>query len=180
MSTPFENPSNFPPASGRRRRWLTGVALAAAFLAGGVTTGAVAAAAAAAQGMAMHHMMGGPAEMHARAMAHVFRMLDQVGASADQKARIETILRAGFEPMASLHNEMRQTHAGLHTILSAPTIDRAALEQLRAGEIARIDQASRTMTGALADAVEVLRPDQRAKLATLMAEPHHPSGTWPS
>jgi len=166
----MSNSTRSPPP---HRRWIAGVALAAAFVAGGVTVGGIAAAAG--PEMAMHHMLGSPAEMHARMMAHVSKMLDQVGASADQKSRIETILHAGFAPMASLHAEMRQTHASLHAILLAPTIDRAALEQLRAGEIARFDQASRGMTTAIADAAEVLTADQRAKLATLMAAPHGPS-----
>ncbi len=167
----MSNPTHTPPP--RHRLWIAGVALAGAFLAGGVTVGGLAVAAG--PEMAMHHMTGSPAQMHARMMAHVSKMLDQVGATADQKSRIETILHAGFEPMAAMHADMRQTHASLHAILSAPTVDRAALEQLRAGEIARIDRASRGVTSALADAAEVLTPDQRARLATLMAAPHGPS-----
>ena len=167
-----------PHRSGRlRRRWLAGVAFAGAFVAGGVTLPLVAASAQdAAQGGAMHHMMGhGHGDMHAMAMTHVSKMLDQVGASADQKSRIEAILHAGFAPMAGLHADMAKTHAGLHAILTAPTIDRGALEQLRAAEIARLDEATRTMTKALADAAEVLTPEQRAKLATLMSEHRPPS-----
>jgi Spy/CpxP family protein refolding chaperone len=120
-------------------------------------------------------MMGGHAGMHGMPMAHVAKMLDEVGASAEQKSRIEAILRAGFAPMADMHSDMAKTHAGLHAILTAPTIDRAALEQLRASEVARIDQASRSATKAIADAAEVLTPEQRAKLATLMAGHRPPS-----
>lgn len=81
-----------------------------------------------------------------------------------------------------------QTHAGRSTkpgrrriagvalaaIFSAPTIDRAALEQARAGEIAKLGKVSRTMTTSLADAGDVLIPEQTAKLATLVAERHTP------
>jgi len=157
-----------------RRTWLSGVALAAAFVAGGLTLPSLAASA---QDAAMHGMAGAGhgAGMHAMAMAHVSRMLDEVGASAEQKSKITAILHTGFAPMASLHADMRQTHQSLHAILSAPTIDRAALEQLRAAEIGKIDQASRTMVAALADAAEVLRPDQRAKLAAMGPEHHAPS-----
>jgi protein CpxP len=169
---PMTTPTLAPP----RRRWFAGAALAAAFVAGGLTLPLVTAYAAdAAADGGMHHMMGhGHGDMHAMAMAHVSKVLDEVGASADQKSRIEAILHAGFAPMASLHADMAKTHAGLHAILTAPTIDRAALEQLRAAEIARLDEATRTMTKAIADAAEVLTPEQRAKLATLMAQ-HRPS-----
>ena len=162
--------SHTPP---RRRRWRLAVALAGAFVMGGVASAGLAVAA---EGMAMHHMvMGDPAAMHGRAMAHLSRMMDEVGASAEQKARIETILRAGFAPMDGLHDEMARTHATLHAILTAPRIDRAALEQLRAAEVARLDQSSRSMVAAVADAAEVLTPEQRAKLAALVAERHKPS-----
>jgi protein CpxP len=173
MTDQTENQARSSRAAKPHRKWMAGVALAAAFVAGGVTMGGLAAA----QGMAMHHMMGAGGEnaMHAKAMEHVSKMLDQVGASADQKTRIQAILRTGFAPMAGVHEEMRQTHASLHAIFSAPTIDRAALEQVRAGEIAKLDQASRTMTTALADAAEVLTPEQRVKLSSVIAAHHAPS-----
>jgi Spy/CpxP family protein refolding chaperone len=129
----------------------------------------------AATNSAMHHMMSGHGGMHAMTMAHVGKMLDQVGASSEQKSRIEAILRAGFAPMSGLHQEMAQSHASLHAILTAPTIDRAALEQLRAADVAKIDEATRVMTKSLADAAEVLTPDQRAKLSAKMAEHNRPS-----
>ncbi len=157
-----------------RSRWLTVIALGAAFVAGGVTTSGLAMAA---EGMAMHHhmMMGPPGEMHAMAMAHVDKMLDQVAATPDQKARIHDILKTGFAPMAGMRGDMEATHRSLHAILSAPTIDRDALEHLRASHVAGIDVANHGMTKAIADAAEVLTPDQRAKMAAIMSEHHKPS-----
>jgi protein CpxP len=159
----------------KSRRWMAGAALAAAFLAGGVTLPLVAASAQDAAQQGMRQMMHGHGDMHAMAMAHVSKMLDEVGASPDQKSRIEAILHAGFAPMAEAHRDMAQTHASLHAILAAPTVDRAALEQLRAAEVARIDEASRGLAKALADAAEVLTPEQRAKLGRLMSEHRPPS-----
>jgi Spy/CpxP family protein refolding chaperone len=164
------NPTHIP-----RRRWLAGAALAAAFVAGGVTLPLVAATAQNSAAPAMRHMMHGQGDMHAMAMAHVSKMLTEVGASPDQKSRIEAILRAGFASMADMHRDMAQTHASLHAILSAPTVDRAALEQLRVAEVAKIDEASRGVAKALGDAADVLTPAQRAKLARLMSEHHPPS-----
>ena len=151
--------------------WITGAALAGAFVVGGLTLPTLTAHA---QEAAMGGMMGGPghAAMHGMAMAHIEQMLDKVGATPDQKTRIEAILHAGFEPMGAMHDDMRVTHARLHALLTAPTIDREALEALRASTIASMDQASRKMVGAMADAAEVLTPDQRARLATLMHGMH--------
>ena len=174
MIHPIQPPSAIPRKTRARGRWLAGLALAVAFVAGGVTLPPLAAAA---EDSAMQGMMGGSGHsgMHAMAMAHLTRMLDAAGASAEQQTQITAILHAGFQPMASLHTDMRQTHERLHALLLAPTIDRAALEQLRASQIAQIDQASRTLVKAMADAAEVLRPDQRAKLASMALAPHAPS-----
>jgi protein CpxP len=161
-----------PPKS---RRWMAGAALATAFVAGGLTLPLVAASAQEAAQQGMGRMMHGHGDMHAMAMAHVSKMLDEVGASPDQKSRIRAILHAGFTPMAAMHRDMAQTHASLHAILAAPTVDRAALEQLRAAEVAKIDEASRGVAKALADAAEVLTPEQRAKLGKLMSEQRPPS-----
>lgn len=155
----------------RSRTWLRRTGLAIALVASGAALPMVVASA---QGtaMQMHGMMHG-GDMHAMAMSHITQMLDEVGASDDQKAKIGSILHAGFEPMASLHKDMANTHDALHKLLSAPTVDRAAIEQLRAAEIARLDSASRVATAAMADAAEVLRPDQRAKLASVAAAHGH-------
>ncbi|MEO7689928.1 MAG: Spy/CpxP family protein refolding chaperone [Sphingomonas sp.] len=154
------------------RGWLRRTALAAALVASGAAL-PVLVASAQGVGMSMHGMHGSSGDMHAKAMGHVTQMLDAVGASEDQKTKIGSILHTGFEPMAKLHEDMGATHKALHQILAAPTVDRAALEQLRAAEIARIDSASRAATGAMADAAEVLRPDQRAKLVAMAAEHGH-------
>jgi len=53
-------------------------------------------------------------------------------------------------------------------LLAAPTIDRAAIEKLRAEQITLADASSKRMTQALADAGEVLNPEQRKKLAERM------------
>ena len=163
------------PSRGIGRGWLRRTALAAALVASGAALPVlVASAHGAGMGMQMHGMAhGSSGDMHAKAMGHVTQMLDAVGASDDQKTKIGSILHSGFEPMGKMHEDMGATHKTLHQILAAPTVDRAALEQLRAAQIARIDSASRAATGAMADAAEVLRPDQRAKLAAMAAEHGH-------
>jgi Spy/CpxP family protein refolding chaperone len=64
-------------------------------------------------------------------------------------------------------------HRDLHRLLDAPTIDRAALERVRAAHVAEVDQASRIIVQGLADAAEVLTPEQRAKVAAALGRPDH-------
>jgi len=53
-------------------------------------------------------------------------------------------------------------------LLAAPTIDRAALEQVRVAQMQSADARSRRTLQAMADAAEVLTPEQRAKAAERM------------
>jgi Spy/CpxP family protein refolding chaperone len=150
-----------------RRRWLIGVALIGAFAAGGLTLPVIGAQA---QDAAMSGMMGGQGHgaMQGAMMAHIAQMLDKVGATSEQKSRIAAILHDGFASMGAMHADMQATHARLHQLITAPVIDRRALEALRASQVASLDQASRKLVDAMADAAEVLTPAQRAKLATLI------------
>lgn len=161
-----------PGARAGLRRLLLGAAFAVTFVAGGLVMSDPSAAAFA---MAMDHAgMGGHGGMHGMAQAHIEKMLTEVDATPDQKLRINAILKTAIASIAPLHEKLEATHGDLHRLLAAPVIDRTALEQLRAARVADLDQASKAIVQAVADAAEVLSPKQRAKLATLMAEHHHP------
>ncbi len=179
MSDPISSSDATRPVRSNRLRGglrglLLGAAFAATFVAGGLI---MSGAPAVAMEMAMEHGMHGGG-MHGMGMAHahIERLLTQVDATPEQKAKIEAIFKTAFQSLKPLHEKLEGAHGDLHRLLAAPTIDRSALEQLRAARIADVDQASKTLVQAAADAAEVLSPDQRAKLATLMAEHHrhHP------
>jgi Spy/CpxP family protein refolding chaperone len=162
------------------RRLFLGVAFAATFAAGGLVlpTAASAMQDAMANEMMDGHMgghmgMAGHGHMHAMMHAHIAHMLEVAGATPEQKAKIHQIMMGAMQSLGPPHHKLAGTHQELHAILTAPTIDRAALERLRAERMADADQASRVVVQALADAAEVLTPEQRAKLATAMAEHQH-------
>ena len=145
------------------RRLLLAGGFAATFAAGGLV---LPAAASAMQDAMEAHAGMDHAGMHAMIQAHVARMLVVAQASPEQKARIHEILMGAMHQIGPLHQKLAASHQDLHRILTAPTVDRTALEQLRTERMADADQASRVLVQALADAAEVLTPEQRAKLAT--------------
>jgi Spy/CpxP family protein refolding chaperone len=157
------------------RRLMIAGAFAATFAAGGVAF-SVLPAAAAVHGMGMEmggmHHGGGMHGDISMMKGHIDKMLTEVGASPEQKAKIQSILGDAMGRMHGMHEGMGATHARLHALLTAPTVDRGALEALRAQTVGQMDDASKLMVQALADAAEVLTPAQRAKLGQLMAEHH--------
>jgi protein CpxP len=119
-----------------------------------------------AQGM-MHHGAGAhgtmdPAEMN----RHVDALVDEVlpDGSAEQKARLAGIIRAAHADIAPFHQQLHQVHARAHELLMQPHVDRAALESLRADEVRQIDATSRRLVRAVADAADMLTPEQRQRL----------------
>lgn len=153
------------PAARPGRRWLVAAALAVAAGAAGVSL---------ANGLPAlpgHHGHGGhgalmamdPATMD----AHIDKMVEQFAADAspDQKARVAAIAKAAMADLRPMHEQFRQAHARAHALLTAAVIDRAALEQLRAEQMQRMDLMSRRALAAAEDAADVLTPEQRVKFA---------------
>ena len=152
-------------ATRSKRRWLVAAALTVAAGAAGVS---LANALPALPGHHGHHghaalMAMDPAQMD----AHIDKMIDQFAADAtpDQKARVAAITKAAVADLRPTHEQFRQAHAQAHALLTAPVIDRLALERLRAEQMQRMDLMSRRMLTAVEDAADVLTPEQRARFA---------------
>lgn len=115
-----------------------------------------------------HHGMGmhGPMDP-ATAEKHIDRMIERMlsDGTPEQKAKVRAIAKAAMTDLRPLHEQHHAAREQAIKVLSQPTIDRAALEKIRAGEVQLAEQISRRMTQAMADAAEVLTPEQRVKLA---------------
>lgn len=156
-----------------------------AFAFAGVLFGGIALGAAGAGGLAvaagMDHFGGPPGMRLAFIQGMLTHALDSVGASAAQEARIHDIVVAKFTEIApdpKQHEAMRKQALGL---LAAPTIDRAAVEKMRADAVAGFDAKSKLVVGAVLDVADQLTPAQRAQLAARIGEmaEHGPMmGPW--
>ncbi len=96
------------------------------------------------------------------------RMLDDVKASDAQKEKASAIVKASLEKGAPLAKQMRDKHIQMRKLMSAATLDKAAIEAMRAEQIKLADEASRRMTSTMLAVAEVLTPEQRAQLAEKM------------
>jgi periplasmic protein CpxP/Spy len=168
----MQHPSNTPDAAGRgRSKWLAGVAVASALA--GLVAVAPAAFAQPDDGAPAHRMEHGDRHGPGHMDKHMERMVDRVftkvGATSEQKARAQVILKSAAEEMKQFRPEPGKGRAEMLALLSADTIDRDALEQLRAQRHAHMEQASRVMTKTMADLAEVLTPEQRREAAKSLA-----------
>lgn len=93
------------------------------------------------------------------------RLLDSVGASAEQKTRVQDILKTAHDDIRKQHGGDRDLQQQLLALLAAPQVDAAAAEGVRQKLQARHDLASKRRLQALLDAGAVLTPEQRQKVA---------------
>jgi len=105
-------------------------------------------------------------ERHAEFMTRF--MLSEINASEAQQAKIADIVKAAMSDLRPLRDKHFEGHKAGAELLSKPGIDRAALESLRAEQMQLAETASRRIAQALADAFDVLTPEQRAALVERM------------
>jgi Spy/CpxP family protein refolding chaperone len=170
-----------PMRASRRPGAWSRAGLLGAVLVAGVALGAGGLAAAAAAGP-MGWMGGSHLE---RIQGFVKRAFDGVGATSEQEAKAHDIVAAAFNGMEPDFGKRRELRKQALDLLRAPTIDRAAVEKLRADHMAFADAASKRIVATLLDVAEVLTPEQRARLADRAEAwgPHGPGGhrfggTW--
>lgn len=94
-----------------------------------------------------------------------YRLVRSVDGTPEQEIKIRGIARAAAKEVAELRKQGRDLRGKGLELLKAPTIDRNAIESLRGQQMALQDAISKRMSTAMADAAEVLTPEQRAKLA---------------
>jgi len=165
------------PRNGRNRRGTFLLALVAVALVADLTGSVLSKAFG--QGDGWHHIgwhhggfFGGPlspAQIDDRIDRMTKHMAIELDATADQQAKLANIAKAAVADLRPLHEKAHATRAEAVTLLTAPSIDRSAIERLRAEKIGLAETASKRIAQALADAADVLSPEQRRKIADWMA-----------
>lgn len=180
-SLPPEPPADEPASLRRTGGFFT---WPRAFAFGGVLAGGIALGAMGAGGLAvaagMDHFGWNHGPRLAFIQGAVTRALDSIGASAAQEAKIYDIVAARFDAVApdpKQHEAMRKQALDL---LAAPTIDRDAVEKLRADAVANFDAKSKLVVAGVLDIADQLTPAQRTELAARIGEmaQHGPMGPW--
>ena len=170
-----------PPAKapGRARRGIFALAVIAIAVVAGLTGNMLTTAFG--QGFAWHAwhdggfaggFMGGPltpAQIDDRIDRATKHLAIELDASADQQMKIAGIAKSAVADLRPMHEKALAARRQAAALLTAPTVDRAAIEKLRTDQIALADAASKRIAQAAADASDVLNPDQRRKIADWLA-----------
>ena len=113
-------------------------------------------------------MDGGGQMGHMGHMSHMSRVLDRVGASAEQKAQIKTIMESAHNELKPVHAQMKLLRDQSTALFTQPAVDANAAEALRLQMQTLHGQVSKRMLQAMVESSRVLTPDQRAKMADMM------------
>ena len=169
-----ETPRPAPEADKPRRRFVRRVAIATAIA--GLATGVGIKAFAYSHGGWHRGGFMGAAIDPAMVDEHLDRMLKhlyvEIDATDAQKQQLAPIVKGAAQDLLPLRAKMHDARRQAVALLSQESIDRAAIETLRAGQLQLAEQASKRFAQALADAADVLTPDQRKQLAERIGRWH--------
>ena len=106
-----------------------------------------------------------PAQLDKRVERMVKHLAVELDATVEQKDKLTAIAKSAAHDLAPLRGNMKSVRQQVLDLMNADKVDRAAIENLRAEQLALMDTISKRLTQALADAADVLTVEQRKKLA---------------
>ena len=156
-----------------KRRWAI-AGIGGALAAGLLTLAACGGGGHGGHGHRSHGMMAqmSPEEAGKRIDKMVNRVLDDVGATTEQKQRVAQIAKEAAQELMPMRTQHKGARGRAMDLFAQPSIDRAAIEQLRVEELQLGEAASKRIAKAIADAGEVLTPEQRVKLVAQWKNRH--------
>lgn len=105
-----------------------------------------------------------PERMERMIDKRVDHVLDDVDATADQKARIKAALARAKPELKALLDERVRLRQAAHTALAAERVDPGEVERLRAETVKLAERGSALLSRTLTEVAQVLQPAQRREL----------------
>lgn len=118
-------------------------------------------------GCSQRHAMRDPGVMRERADFMVEWTLSRINATDEQRAQVKSVVQAAIEDLLQLREKHQSNRKAMVAALIEPSVDRAELDRIRSAELSLMDRGSQRLVSALANAAEVLTPEQRAQLAEM-------------
>ncbi len=161
-----------PPAPGganprRRFFWSAATATVAAALVAGLGTRAFATGGGHCgwQRGGFMGAMADPATLDSRLDRMLQHLYIEIGATDAQKQQLAPIVKGAMQDLLPLRTQLHDGRRQAVELLSQPTVDRAALEALRANQLKLAEQGSQRLTRASGGGAAVLTTEQKKRLA---------------
>jgi periplasmic protein CpxP/Spy len=116
--------------------------------------------------------------------AHADRMVRhlavEIDATAEQQDKLRAIVRDAVKDLLPVREKIMAARATARDLLTQQTVDRAALEKFRTEMMVTHDAVSKRLVQAVADAADVLTPEQRRRIGDMVAahRGHWGGGPW--
>jgi periplasmic protein CpxP/Spy len=104
----------------------------------------------------------------ARADRMIRHLAVEIDATNEQQDKLKAIVHETVKDVLPARDKMLAARAMARELLTQPTVDRTALEKLRADQIATHEAVSKQLVQAVADAADALTPDQRRKIIDML------------
>jgi Spy/CpxP family protein refolding chaperone len=169
MSDPSNTPGQHPNPLLQPKRYRSRRALWIATLAIGVAAAAAFATSAFSFGPGHWHRGAmfapfDPARAEERADRAVRHLAIEVDATSEQQERLRAIVKETVRDLMPMRDQAHAARMRARDLLTAPALDRAALERFRTEQVALAEAVSKRLVQAVGDAAEVLTPEQRRKI----------------
>src|SRR5262245_9143546 len=119
-----------------------------------------------------------PARAEERADRMIRHISVEADATAEQQEKLRGIVKNAVKDMLPMREKMVAARQQARELVFGQSVDRAAIEKLRSEQIGTVDALSKRFTQAVADAAEVLTPEQRRKLEGLLPSASGWRGWW--